>query len=578
MESKFLVIVIMLIATAVFVVAIFKRLHLSPVLGYLVAGALIGNHGFKVVTYEQTSLLGEMGVVFLLFAIGLELSIERLKAMRRYVFGLGLLQVLITSLVIAGAIMIITGDNNSAIIISGGLALSSTAIVMQVIAETKNQSMQVGRIALAILLLQDFIVVPLLVIVPILGNGGEIAESLPYILGNSLVKAVLALVVIFIAGRTLLRPLFSFISPDNNESSELPIAVTLLVVLTASWGTEHFGLSLALGAFVSGVLVAETEFRGKAEESIYPFKSLLLGLFFMSVGMKIDVMEMYAQITNIITFCVALIILKAAIITALCILFGFNKGVAVHAGLLLAQGGEFAFILFGLGKEYGILAEGVANILLLVVTCSMALTPLLGMIGQKFAEKIEKTLGKTPDQIVEYGARDLANHIIIGGFGMVGKMVARVLEAEGINYIALDINEDVVREEIANGLPVFKGDASLVNTLKAVGADRALTMVVTVNNGITIKKISKIIAAEFSNLEIVVRIKDLKNATELYALGVHTIIPEDCETGLQLGGAVLKSVGINEYEINRIKSQFRAGNYVVVKKDETLLDIIEEDE
>ena len=190
MESQVLVIVIMLIATAVFVVAIFKRLNLSPVLGYLVAGALIGDNGFKVVTYEQTSLLGEMGVVFLLFAIGLELSIERLKAMRRYVFGLGSLQVMITGLIIAVAIILTTGDNNSAIIISGGLALSSTAIVMQVINETKSQSMQVGRVALAILLLQDFIVVPLLVIVPILGGGDGVVESLPYILGNSLLKQI----------------------------------------------------------------------------------------------------------------------------------------------------------------------------------------------------------------------------------------------------------------------------------------------------------------------------------------------------------------------------------------------------
>ena len=576
MESQVLVVIIMLIAAAVFVVAIFEKFNLSPVLGYLVAGALIGDNGFKVATYEQISLLGEMGVVFLLFAIGLELSIERLKAMRRYVFGLGSLQVLITGIIIAGAIVLITGDNNSAIIISGGLALSSTAIVMQVITETKSQSMQVGRIALAILLLQDFVVVPLLVIVPILGSGIAV-ESLPYILGNSLIKAVLALTVIFIAGRVLLRPLFSFISSEHNESSELPIAVTLLVVLTASWGTEHFGLSLALGAFVSGVLVAETDFRGKAEKSIYPFKSLLLGLFFMSVGMKIDVMEMYAEITTIITFCIALIILKVIIISALCILFGFNKGVAVHAGLLLSQGGEFAFILFGLGKEYGVLKEGISNILLLVVTCSMALTPLLAMIGQKFAEKIEKGLGRTPNQIIEYGARDLANHVIIVGFGKVGKMIARVLEEEGVNYIALDVNDDIVREEIANGLPVFKGDASQFDTLKALSASEALTMVITVNNEITVKKISKVVNANFDHLEIVIRVKDLKDSTELYGIGVNTIIPEDYEIGLQLGSAVLKSVGISEYEINRIKGQFRAGNYVIVKQDDTLLKI-EEDE
>ncbi|MFK7967697.1 MAG: cation:proton antiporter [Rickettsiaceae bacterium] len=571
MESQILVVVIMLIAVAVFVVAIFKRLNLSPVLGYLVAGAMIGDHGMKIVAYEHTSLLGELGVVFLLFAIGLELSIERLKAMRKYVFGLGSLQVLITFLIIAGSIVLVTGSNNSAIIIAGGLALSSTAIVMQVINETKSQSMQIGRVALAILLLQDFVVVPLLVIVPILGGNGE--ESLVMVLGYSLLKAVAALGVIFIAGRLLLRPLFSFISFDSSsESSELPIAVTLLVVLTASWGTEHFGLSLALGAFVSGVLVAETDFRIKAEESIYPFKSLLLGLFFMSVGMKIDVMEIYSQITMIIASCVALILLKTIIISGLCILFGFNRGVAIHAGLLLSQGGEFAFILFNLGKEYGVLEESVANILLLVVTCSMALTPLLAMMGQKFSEKVEKGLGRTPAQIIEYGARDLANHVIIAGFGKVGKMVAKVLEAEGINYIALDVNGEVVTEERSNGLPVFVGDSSQISNLQAIGADRALTIVLTMNNTVTIRKTAKAIKTKFADLDVVVRLKDLKNCTDFYDIGVTTIIPQDYETGLQLGGAVLKSIGISEYEINRIKAQFRAGNYVVVKQDDNLLE------
>ena len=439
--------------------------------------------------------------------------------------------------------------------------------------------MQVGRIALAILLMQDFVVVPLLVIVPLLGgqDAAQGAGSLMMVIGSSMLRAVVALVAIFIVGRLLLRPFFAFISPDNYEGSELPIAVTLLIVLTASWSTEHFGLSLALGAFISGVLVAETDFRGKAAESIYPFKSLLLGLFFMSVGMKIDVMEIYHNIATIITLCVALIVLKMLIISALCILFGFNKGVALHAGFLLSQGGEFAFILFGLGKEFGVLDENIANILLLIVTCSMALTPVLAMMGQKIADRVEKGLGRTPLQIMEYGARDLANHVIIAGFGRVGKIVAKVLEAEGINYIALDVSDDIVREEVANGLPVFKGDASQINTLKAVGADRAITIVMTMNNDITIKKAARVLSDKFSNIEIIVRLKDLRHSTEFYELGVNTIIPQDYETGLQLGSAALKSVGVAEYEVNRIKGQFRSGNYVVVKLDDTSLESVEED-
>ncbi len=577
MELHILSVIIMLIASAVFMVAIFTRLKLSPVIGYLIAGAAIGDHGLKIITYQEVSLLGEFGVVFLLFAIGLELSIERLKAMRRYVFGLGTLQVVITALIIAASVVLITKNNKAAIIIAGGLALSSTAIVVQILTESKSNSMQVGRVALAILLLQDFVVVPLLVIVPILGNGSENGD-LFFVVGASIVKALVALVAIFISGRLLLRPFFAFIAPENASGSELPIAVTLLIVLTSAWMTEHFGLSLALGAFVSGILVAETAFRGTAEESINPFKSLLLGLFFMSVGMKIDVYEIYSNLNTIITLSISLMLLKFLIIFALCNLFGFNKGVAIHAGLLLSQGGEFAFILFGLGKDFGVLHEATANILLLVVTTTMALTPLLAYVGQRIAENFDKGLGIAPLQIIEYGAKDLAKHIIIVGFSKVGKMVARVLEAEGINYIALDVNDDIVKEEMANGLPVFKGDASQLSTLKAVGADRALGIIVTVNNEITIKKSVKVIKDKFPKLDVVVRLKDLKGATTLYELGVSTIIPEDYETGLQLGCAGLKAVGLSEYEINRLKGQFRAGNYVVVKMDSSSLEYAEQDD
>ncbi|WP_375326259.1 cation:proton antiporter [Candidatus Tisiphia endosymbiont of Nemotelus uliginosus] len=568
MNEHILINVIILIGTAVFVVASLKRLNLSPVLGYLIAGATIGDNGFRIVTYDQTKLLGELGVVFLLFAIGLELSFKRLKVMRRYVFGLGSLQVLTTAIIIAAAVVLINGNSNASIIIGGGLALSSTALVMQVIEESRSQSTQHGRIALSVLLLQDLAVVPLLVIVPLLAGNSK--ASLISALGIALVKAIIALLAIFIAGRLLLRPLFTLISSDNGDVNELPISMTLLIVLSAAWATEYFGLSLALGAFVAGVLVAETEFRMQAEESIYPFKSLLLGLFFMTVGMKIDAYEIYAQISTILTCSLALIIVKTLIITALCILFGFNKGVALHAGLLLSQGGEFAFILFGLGKETGILEESIANILLLTVTCTMALTPLLAMFGKKLSERLDKGLGKTSLQIIELGARDLTNHIIIAGFGSVGKMIALVLEAEGINYIALDVNDDIVKEETANGFPVFKGDVSQIDTLKAVGAERILALALTMNNHITIKKSLRTITSSFPDLEVIVRLKNLQNAREFYDAGATTIIPENYETGLQLGGTILKFIGISEYEINRIKGQFRSGNYVIAKRDDAL--------
>ncbi|WP_017442686.1 monovalent cation:proton antiporter-2 (CPA2) family protein [Rickettsia gravesii] len=568
MNDHILINVIILLGTAVFIVAILKRLRLSPVLGYLIAGAAIGDHGLKIVTYDQTKLLGELGVVFLLFAIGLELSFERLKAMRRYVFGLGSLQVLTTAIVIAGAMVLIDGNSSAAIITGGGLALSSTALVMQVIEENRSQSTQIGRVSLAILLLQDLAVVPLLVIVPLLAGNNK--ASLAVALGIALLKAVTALLTIFIVGRVFLRPVFSFISSESNNASELPISMTLLIVLSAAWATETFGLSLALGAFVAGVLVAETEFRLQAEESIYPFKSLFLGLFFMTVGMNIDALEMYEKISHILTLSIALIGIKTLIITAFCILFGFNKGVAFYSGLLLSQGGEFGFILFSLGKDSGVLEESTADILLLVVTFTMALTPLLAALGQKIAEKVDKGLGKTPTQMIELGARDLTNHIIIAGLGNTGKMVARVLEAEGISYVILDLDDDRVKEELSNGLPVFKGDVSQADTLKALGTERAFAIILTMNNQVTIKKSLKTISGNYQDIPVVVKLKNLKNAREFYDLGATTIIPESYEIGLQIGGTVLKNIGISEQEINRIKVQFRLGNYIIAKKEDAL--------
>ncbi|BBJ32279.1 potassium transporter [Rickettsia asiatica] len=568
MNDHILINVIILLGTAVFIVAILKRLRLSPVLGYLIAGAAIGDHGLKIVTYDQTKLLGELGVVFLLFAIGLELSFERLKAMRRYVFGLGSLQVLTTAIVIAGAMVLIDGNSSAAIITGGGLALSSTALVMQVIEENRSQSTQIGRISLAILLLQDLAVVPLLVIVPLLAGNNK--ASIAVALGIALLKAVTALLTIFIVGRVFLRPVFSFISSESNNASELPISMTLLIVLSAAWATETFGLSLALGAFVAGVLVAETEFRLQAEESIYPFKSLFLGLFFMTVGMNIDALEMYEKISHILTLSIALIGIKTLIITAFCILFGFNKGVAFYSGLLLSQGGEFGFILFSLGKDSGVLEESTADILLLVVTFTMALTPLLAALGKKIAEKVDKGLGKTPTQMIELGARDLTNHIIIAGLGNTGKMVARVLEAEGISYVILDLDDDRVKEELSNGLPVFKGDVSQADTLKALGTERAFAIILTMNNQVTIKKSLKTISGNYQDIPVVVKLKNLKNAREFYDLGATTIIPESYETGLQIGGTVLKNIGISEQEINRIKVQFRLGNYIIAKKEDAL--------
>lgn len=571
-KLDFLPSILLLISAAVVVVLFFRWLKLSPVLGYFTAGAAIGDNGLKIISSHDTHALAEFGVVFLLFAIGLELTFSRLKAMRKYVFGFGSMQVVFSALLIGFATIYYFKDINMAILVGGGLALSSTAIVLQVIAEARSQSTQVGRLSLAVLLLQDFAVVPLLVTVPLLSdNSADIHTALMF----AFVKAMLALFAIFIIGRLLLRPLFGLItSPNMAVSNEIFVAATILIALGSAWATESMGLSLALGAFIAGILVAETEFQLQAEESIAPFKGLLLGLFFMTVGMTIDLKMVYENLYMILFIASALLVTKTVIIAGLGRLFGFSLGVAIHSGLLLSQGGEFAFILFNLGVQNNLLSQESGQILMLVVTLTMALTPLLSIMGSYIAKRLDNKQETSPHDAIMNGARDLNNHVVIAGFGIVGKTVARLLAAENIHYIVLDVNAELVEEGKSQEFPIYRGDVSSLGTLEAAGLDRARSVIIAVDNKATIKKALKNISANYPEVSIVVKTENLSDSAELYELGATLIVPEDYETGLQLGGAVLKSVGVSEFEISRIKNLFRNGNYIMIKDDEEHIEAV----
>lgn len=556
--------IVLIILTAVVVVAIFKKLRLSPVLGYFVSGAIIGENGLKIILSKDVDFFGEIGVVFLLFAIGLELTFERLNSMRKQVFGFGSAQVLLSILIMGGIARTLDMSMNAAIIIGGGLALSSTAIVLQVLAESREQSTQVGRLSLSTLLMQDFAVVPLLIAIPILatnGDGGSIGILKPIV--EALIKALCALIVIFIFGRAFLRPIFHGISSSNSaESNEIFMATTILIALGAAFTTYSMGLSLALGAFVAGLLVAETEFQLQAEESIAPFKSLLLGLFFMKVGMSIDVNMIIEKLHTVALISVGIIMIKAIIISLLCVIFRFSTAVALHTGLLLAQGGEFAFILFGLAKDNYIIDDDVGQILMLVVTITMAFTPLLAILGKALAIKLEGGKKESAYDKAQQEVADLSNHVLILGFGRVGEMVAKLMEAENINYVAVDIDPEMVSEQRKKGYPVYLGDAASKEMLLSIGIERAGSVIMAMSNKITLMKAAKLISSIYPDIPIVARSNDLKKADEYYDNGVKILVPETYETGLQLGGAVLKTIGVSEFEVSRIKNQFRAGNYV----------------
>ncbi|MBA8757160.1 MULTISPECIES: monovalent cation:proton antiporter-2 (CPA2) family protein [Wolbachia] len=560
--SQHLFDIIILLSAAVFIVIAFWKMNISPVLGYFVAGAVIGSHGFSLIhSAEAMDNLAEFGVVFLLFIIGLELTFERLIAMRIHVFGFGSLQVIVTMVAIWCIALAFGVNTNIATVIGGGLALSSTAIVLQVLQEKGSQASQVGRLSIAVLLMQDFAVVPLIVLVPLLAGNSE--HSLISSLAGSLVQAAIALVLIFITGRLLLRPLFSVIA--KMESNEIFISTTLLIVLGAAFITEQFHLSLALGAFVAGLLVAETEYRHSVEHAVLPFKDLFLGLFFMTVGMSINTELLLNKLPLITLLSIILIVLKTSIIYILCRFFGFKSAPAVQAGLLLSQGGEFAFILFRLADELNVLPSELAQVLMMVTTVTMAFTPLLSGLGDWVASSFstEKTI--LDDEAVETDTQDLYNHVIVAGFGRVGYMVTKMLTAEHLSYVVVDIQSKIVKEGKSDSFPIYLGDVTRCEILKSVGIERAQALVISIKNEVTIKKVVSLVAANFPHVNIVIRLPDLSNVEVYRDLGASKIIPETSEIGLQLGGAALSLSGISESGVTSLKSRFRKGNYSMLK-------------
>lgn len=560
--SQHLFDIIILLSAAVFIVIAFWKMNISPVLGYFVAGAVIGSHGFNLIhSAEAMDNLAEFGVVFLLFIIGLELTFERLIAMRIHVFGFGSLQVIVTMVAIWCIALAFGVNTNIATVIGGGLALSSTAIVLQVLQEKGSQASQVGRLSIAVLLMQDFAVVPLIVLVPLLAGNSE--HSLISSLAGSLVQAAIALVLIFITGRLLLRPLFSVIA--KMESNEVFISTTLLIVLGAAFITEQFHLSLALGAFVAGLLVAETEYRHSVEHAVLPFKDLFLGLFFMTVGMSINTELLLNKLPLITLLSIILIVLKTSIIYILCRFFGFKSAPAIQAGLLLSQGGEFAFILFRLANELNVLPSEIAQVLMMVTTVTMAFTPLLSGLGDWIANSFSTEKIISDDEAVETDTQDLYNHVIVAGFGRVGYMVTKMLTAEHLSYVVVDIQSKIVKEGKSDSFPIYLGDVTRCEILKSVGIERAQALVISIKNEVTIKKVVSLVAANFPHVNIVIRLPDLSNVEVYRDLGASKIIPETSEIGLQLGGAALSLSGISESGVTSLKSRFRKGNYSMLK-------------
>lgn len=548
--------VLIFLLAAVVVVPAFRRLRTSPVLGYLAAGILVGPYGLALIRdSESAHTLAEFGVVFLLFMIGLELSVERLRSLSRYVFGLGALQVIVTGGLIGGVAWALGATGEAAIIIGGGLALSSTAFVLQLLIERGERAASFGKISFAILLFQDLAIAPLLMLVTLLAEG---KGSFITAMGFAVVMATVALILVVGIGRLVLRSVYRIIA--ETRSSELFVATTLLVVLGTGWLMSLAGISMALGAFLTGLLLSETEYRHQVEADIRPFRGILLGLFFMTVGMSIDIALIQRELALITLLVIGLMVGKSIVTAVLCRGFGLPVGVSVRVGLLLSQGGEFGFILFLTASALGLLTTETTQILLASVTLTMVATPVMDYAGAQFFSfwaKREKISVAGVEQIGE----DLHDHVLIAGFGRVGQTVAKILSAGGISYVALDLNAARIVACRAKGMPVFFGDANQIEILNSAGASRAKGAVVTIDQPATADRIVAALHEFFPDLPVFVRARDLRHGRRLETAGATQAIPETLEASLQLGAIAMTSMGVRSDEITGILQELRNDDY-----------------
>ncbi|XP_077223267.1 K(+) efflux antiporter 2, chloroplastic-like [Tasmannia lanceolata] len=551
----------LLLASVIFVPIFQKIPGGSPVLGYLAAGILIGPYGLSIIRHVHgTKAIAEFGVVFLLFNIGLELSVERLSSMKKYVFGLGSAQVLATAVAIGLVAHFVSGQPGpAAIVIGNGLALSSTAVVLQVLQERGESTSRHGRATFSVLLFQDLAVVVLLILIPLISpnssKGGVGFQAIAEALGLAAVKAIVAITAIIAGGRLLLRPIYKQIA--ENQNAEIFSANTLLVILGTSLLTARAGLSMALGAFLAGLLLAETEFSLQVESDIAPYRGLLLGLFFMTVGMSIDPKLLISNFPVILGTLSLLIGGKTILVALVGRLFGISIIAAIRVGLLLAPGGEFAFVAFGDAVNQGILSPQLSSLLFLVVGISMALTPWLAAGGQLLASRFEQhdVRSLLP---VESETDDLQDHIIICGFGRVGQIIAQLLSERLIPFVALDVRSERVAVGRALDLPVYFGDAGSREVLHKVGAERACAAAITLDtpgaNYRTVWALSKY----FPNVKTFVRAHDVDHGVNLEKAGATAVVPETLEPSLQLAAAVLAQAKLPMSEIAATINEFRS--------------------
>jgi monovalent cation:proton antiporter-2 (CPA2) family protein len=553
--GHYLIDILALLLATVVIIPFFHRIRLGAILGYLTAGVILGPWGFGVITeVEDIRHLAEFGVIFLLFVLGIELKPDKLWQMRKMVIGLGLGQVLITAGLIYGVAIWFGVSNKSAVIVGFGLALSSTAFCLKLLAERGGISTVMGRMSFSVLLLQDIAVVPLLALVSYFAGGS------PDIMEPSLkpVYAILVIIALLFAGRYLLNPVLGRIVASQDP--EVFIAVAVLLVLGVAWIMESVGFSMALGAFLAGVMLAESHYRHQIEADILPFRGILLGLFFMTVGMGIDFSLLWERLLDIILLTIGLMSLKTLVVYLLARVTGARHDISLQTGVLLSQSGEFGFVLFGFAATSGVLEDQLSDILTLVIALTMVLTPFV-VKGTNMLLIRFYTPKETEDEHYAEFVESSEEHVILAGFGRVGARVGTLLGAAGVPYIALDMKQHRVRDARSQGFPVFFGDASKVKVLQAAGADHAKMIVVTLDDPSQIDRLISQVRQFYPTMPIHARARDRKHCADLITQGATTTISETLETSLRLTEEVLLGSGVESDKASRVIDEFRDDYY-----------------
>ncbi|MCP3867326.1 MAG: universal stress protein [Gammaproteobacteria bacterium] len=560
-ETHYISDILILLTAAVFAVPLFQRLGLGAVLGFLIAGALVGPWGMGfIVAVDEIRHLAEFGVIFLLFIIGIELKPSRLWVMRRSVFGLGTAQVLITGVIITLGALAFGVPIRSALVVGFGLALSSTAFGLQLLSDKGDLGTAYGRSAFAILLLQDLAIVPLMALLPLLATRGlTITQDLEL----ATLESVLIIIGVFILGRVLLRPVLRLVA-GSRRNPEIFTATGILLVLGTSWLTDWAGLSMALGAFLGGLLLADSRYRHQIMADIQPFRGLLLGLFFMSVGMSINFSLLNQQGILVAVLLGGLLLLKAIILWALCRITGRSHSESVQVALLLAQAGEFGFILFGLANMLGVMEGELYQLLLLTIALSMAATPLLVKLSPWLGRALASSpsVAAPPGKLIPVSQ----NHVIIAGFGRIGAYLARNLAKAGIPHLVLENNPARVARAQASGYPVFFGDASSIEVLRSAGAAKASLVVFAMDHMESIGQAVVAAREAFPDLPVYARAWDTRMAQRLLAAGVTYAIPENVVTGMQLTRDVLQASGMSAETTAQLVDEDHGGGLHQVAK------------